>query len=297
LATEKLQKATNISTDVSSPAPDRVRAGPYSLFSLATLQGEIYEEAKKDLRHPRASKIYKQMLLDSSVGTPYALIEIMLSRPDWRVVAPKNSPEEEQSRAKMLNYNLASMERPWAEYIMEMVSYLVYGHWEGEKIFAKFTSPHGDFEGIKDLQTISQDSVEKWIFDEDTKSLKGIRQSLKNILAHRKNTPKHGYVDIPRIKFLHLRNSPKRNNPEGRSVLNSCYVDWKYKSVVEEYQTIGVTRDLGGLAVFQIHSEVLAKAAADPAGPEAILIERLKAQGQALHAGDLACGIVPVDDD
>src|SRR5690606_28930843 len=264
------------------------------MFSLATLQGEIFEQAKKDLRFPYASKIYKQMLLDSSVATPYALIEIMLTRPEWSVIIPKDAPEVEKQRAKMLNYNLASMERPFTEYIQEMVSFLIYGHWEGEKIFSKISSFHGDFEGIKNFLTISQDTVSKWIFDIDTHSLVGLRQDLKQIVSETKAklSNSKGYVDIPKIKFLHLRNSPKRNNPEGKSVLESCYLDWKYKSVIEEYQGIGVVRDMGGIPVFYIADSVIHKANADPSSSEYRLIEDLKKTGQALHAGDLACGII-----
>lgn len=290
-----LKKATNITTDLQGKGnPAKVKSGASAMFSLSTIMGQIFEESKKELRFPHASKIYKQMLLDSSVATPYSLIEIMLSRPNWKVEAPKDAPEEEKLIARKLNYNIATMTRPWVEYIQEMVSYLIYGHWEGEKIFTKIDSPHGSFEGLKDILTISQDTVDSWIFEEDRSELIGLRQSLKHIQSTLKNKGLHGYVDIPKIKFLHLRNSPKRNNPEGRSVLNACYVDWKFKSVIEEYQAIGVTRDLGGVPVFIVDSEVLEKANADPSSWEAALINRLMDMGRSMHSGDLNCGIIPV---
>lgn len=278
--------------------PDRVKMGSYSMFSLSQMNGLIYEQSKAELRYPQNSKVYKQMQLDSSVATPFSVVEILVGRPEWKIKAPKDAPEEEHSRAKMLNYNLHMMERPWAEYISEMISYPLYGHWEGEKIFRKYSTPHGDFIGCSDIQTISQDTVAKWLIDVDTKKLKGLRQDLTYIQrSSTTSTNKSSYVDIPRIKFIHIKNNPKRNNPEGKSILDACYVDWKYKSLAEEYQIIGVVKDSSGIPMLYVDAERLANAAEDPTSPDGLLVEQLKSQSSAIHAGDLSAGIMPLQYD
>lgn len=295
----ELKKASIIHgvTENLTPNENRIKGGEMSLFSLSQLNGVIYEEVKKELRAPLNKKIYKQMLNDSSIETPYNLIEMMVSKPKWKVIPKKDAPAVEKTRAKMLNYMISTTERPWSEYIVEGMSYLPYGFWLGEKIYKKITTPNGVFKGLKDIETISQDTVERWHFDDNTGANIGVRQDL-SLIPHQGSGKKFtGYVDIPKLKYLHMRNSVKRNNPEGRSILNSIYICWKYKALLEEFLTIGAIKDLGGIPIFQVHSEVLAKAAEDPNGTEATLLEQLKNMGQGLHSGDLAFGIVPVDYD
>lgn len=303
ISSQEMQKKTlNMPLDNkenTSPREDRIGWSAKSLFSLSTMNGVIYEEVQKELQHKSANRVYKSMLADSSVSTPYNLIKDQMSRPKPLVSVPEASSEEEKNRAKMIQYSLSTMERPWAEYISEMCSYMAYGHWEGEKIIGGVETPYGNFKGLKDILTISQDTVEEWIFDVDTQRMLGLNQDLKRVSSDVSNVFKspNGKVFIPRVKFLHLRNSVERNNPEGRSVLNSCYVDWKYKAIAEEYQIIGITKDLGGIPSFGIYSEILVEADKDPTSWQAALVKDLKKMGQSMHSGDLSCAIYPIDYD
>lgn len=294
MAEEELKKALNVQADVKDPSPERLSGRPQALYSLSTLNGVIYEAVRKELRHPFNLKVYKQMLDDPDVRTPYRLLKSYITRPDWRVVAPKAASEEEHKRAKLINKSLHQMERPWAEYLSEMASSQIYGFWLGEKLAKNYKFKDGSFKGMGDIQTISQDTVEEWIIDLDTHKLKGIKQDLTRIYSDASNYSSTGYVAIPRLKFIHIRNDPERNNPEGTSVLDSCYISWKYKALLEEFMSIGVIKDLSGIPIFQVDAEVLAKAELDPAGPEATLLTQLQATGQALHQGDLSCGIIPI---
>jgi len=298
LPEEKMEKTSYLATDVNlTPTEERVRNGQISLFSLSTLNGIIYEEIKKELSSPKNKRVYKQMLLDSSVATPYSLVELMVSRVPWKVVCDKEASEEEKTRAKMLNYMIKSLRRPWREYIVEMISYPIYGYWVGEKIFKNIKTPYGSFMGLNDIKTISQDTVEKWHFDTDSGNNIGLRQETSLINSAVSQTKGPNFVDIPKIKYLHLRNSAKRDNPEGRSLLNSCYLDWKYKALLEEFQTIGAIKDLGGIPIFEVSAEKLVEAANDPDSDSGQLVTQLKKTGQALHSGDLSFGIVPIDYD
>lgn len=298
---EELQKATdsgkyNVPVDTNlNPQTNRMRLGAYSLPSLQTVQGQIYEEARKELRFPQASKIYKQMSYDANVASAVSLIEAMISRAEWRIECPKDAPEEEKKRAEMLNYNLLITERPFHEYIGEMLSYLIYGFHTPEKIYAKLETPVGNFIGLQDLITISQDTVHEWIFDRNTGKLAGLEQDLSQ-LPTSSLMPFSGKskVEIPRKKFMLFRNNPKRNNPEGKSPLDSCYLEWKYLSLVSEFETIYATKGLGGILDLGIDVSFLAKAAADTTSDEALVVEQMKLQAANFHNGDEAFVITPL---
>lgn len=292
---EKLEKASFVEgTEVDlKPNEERMAGGQQSLFSLSTLNGVIYEEVRKELKDPLNKKIYKQMMLDDCIKSPYTLMEMMVSAPNWRSVAPKTSSNEEKSRAKMINYMIKSTKRDWSEYVIEAFSYVQYGFWCGEKVYNTLDTPHGAFKGITDIKTISQDTIDRWHFWRPTGDYVGLRQDLSRIV-HNSLGQLEGKVDIPSSKYLHLRNSPKRDNPEGESLLNAIYTIWKYKALLEEYLTIGVIKDMAGMPVFGVHADVLANASADPTGPDAKRIKALQDMGQAMHAGDLNSAIVPL---
>ena len=242
---------TNITTDVDlNPSDSQVRKKRYSLPSLSTVNGYITEEAKSELRFPNSVKLYKQMSLDPNVSAATEAIKMLIGRVDWSIEVPDGASAVEEDRCEKLNYNLGTTERPFQEYVSEFLSYLLYGFSVPEKIYTRIKdSPVGDFVGWKDFKTISQDTVGQWLFDRGSGDLMGLRQDTSRIdrggmLLSGEGTL-GGFNDVPRKKFLLFRNSPTRNNPEGTSPLRSCYTSWKYKSLVEEYESIGVTKDLG----------------------------------------------------
>lgn len=298
---EKAVKATqkyNVQVDSNmDPSTSRMKLGAYSLPSLQTVQGEIQEEARRELRFPQASRVYTQMSLDSNVASAVSLIEATISDTNWSIEAPKDAPQEEKDRAELINYNLMIMDRPFQEYIGEALSYLIYGFHTPEKIYAKMETPLGEFIGIKDLRTISQESVNKWVFENTTGDLAGMVQNLSDL----PNTSSFGNsrmgeseVDIPRKKFLLFRNNPKRNNPEGVSPLRGCYIEWKYLSLVEEFETIYATKGLGGILDLGIDVSFLSKASIDPGSAEATVVREMKNQAANFHNGDQAYVITPI---
>lgn len=293
---EKLAKSNSFVIDANkdlTPDPKRMKGGQVSLFSLSTLNGVINEQIKKELKDPNNKKLYKQMLNDVSIAAPYTLMLWMVLRPEWKASFPKNATAEEKNRASMISWMMKSTKRDFSEYITEAMTYPVYGFWTGEKIYDSIKTPYGTFKGIVDIKTISQDTISRWHFDRDSGDYIGLRQDLSRI-THNALGKLTGKVDIPRVKYLHLRNNPKRDNPEGESLLNAIYVIWKYKSLLEEYLTIGVIKDMSGIPVFGIAAEKLAEARADTESDAAKMVSQLEQMAQAMHSGDLNHMVVPI---
>ena len=290
-------KNLNVVTSANlDPNTQRMRMGSYSLPSLANLQGRILEESRSELRFPQSSFLYKQMLLDAAVASPLNFIIAVISRNSGKFTVPDDSSPEEIRRCEMLNYNMLVMERPWEEYIVEFLSYLAYGFSTPEKIYERnLETPMGTFTGWKDFRMVSQDTVSKWIFNRSTGILKGLQQNI-NLIPNNfvGEVPNGKKVDIPRKKFMLFRNNPQRNNPEGVSPLKCVYKSWKMKGLIEEYQTIGVSKDLGGVVELGVDVGYLAKAQNDPNSSEAQVLSAMKLSAANMHSGDQSYVITPI---
>jgi hypothetical protein len=86
----------------------------------------------------------------------------------------------------------------------------------------------------------SQESLQEWIFDENSGSVKAmVQQCVSDAQVH----------VIPLERSLLFRTKIIRDNPEGRSLLRNAYRPWYFKKHIEEIEGIGIERDLAGLPV------------------------------------------------
>ena len=67
------------------------------------------------------------------------------------------------------------------------------------------------------------------------------------------------HVFIPIEKLLLFRTTEKKGNPEGRSAYRSAYEPWYYIRRIQNFEAIGVERDLAGMPKIGIPPELLAK--------------------------------------
>jgi hypothetical protein len=276
-----------------------MRLGSYSYPSLSTQNGRIFEAAKKELLFPHASKVYKQMSLDPNIAAARTLIDSMLTRGQWSIKVDEDAPQEEKDRCEQLNFNLMTMDRPWDEYLVEFMTYIDYGFNPCEKLYQKMETPLGNFIGWKDFRTISQETVEDWVLNTKTGDLDGLIQDLSLIIhdseTYENGTNKRGSkAEVSAKKFMLFRNRAVRNNPQGRSSFDGCYLDWKYRGVVSEYQTIGVTKDTAGTIYLGVDAGYRAKALANPSGPEAANIAEMERQAASFTANDQAFVSMPI---
>ena len=93
----------------------------------------------------------------------------------------------------------------------------------------------------------AQESLNEWIYDEDTDTLIGMSQI---------PAPDYQERRIPLSKALHFVTTSSKGNPEGRSPLRnarrSCYM----KTQIEDLEGIGIERDLVGYPTLYIPLEV-----------------------------------------
>lgn len=240
----------------------RLRLGEIGTLGLKQVNGRIYEESRRELRYPEAAKTFRLMAQDATVSSALSLFEMMVSQVEWEVDTGTEPDAAMQEKAKFLKECMSDMDHTWREFIKELTSEFTYGYSVHEKVFRRRLhtagSKYNDGKiGIKKLPVRSQDTLVEWLYSGDGRDLIGVKQSLaavENGVRYSNLAAFLGSSDIiiPRKKFLLFRVDPKRDNPEGQSPLRNCYFAWKYRTMIEEQEAVGVTRDMNGMPTLYI---------------------------------------------
>lgn len=180
---------------------------------------------------------------------------------------------EAEELAVFVETCLHDMADPWADCLSQIVTMIVFGFSYHEIVYKKRNGPNPDLPyqgsrftdgkvGWANLAGRAQETLFRWEFD-DNGNIVGFWQ-----LA----PPKFQLRYIPLSKAILFRTTAYKNNPEGRSVFRSAYRSWFLKKRIEEYEAIGVERDLAGLPVFGVPYQLMTEGAtpAEKATLEAI---------------------------
>lgn len=218
--------------------------------------GVITEEFLNRLRGQEGARAYREMAdNDPVVGALLFAIERLLMRVEWRI-DPFIGPDEDEPTAADLEVAdfvescRHDMSDSWNSTISQILSFLTYGWSFHEIVYKRRIGPdksdpkqrsrYSDGKiGWRKLPIRGQETLIRWQFD-DTGSIQGMEQL----------DPSTGVrALIPMEKALLFRTTTVKGNPEGRSVIRNAYRSWFYKRRIEEFEAIGIERDLAGLPV------------------------------------------------
>lgn len=259
--------STLLDTSVEGEVKQVKEISPYEAMGAPGLKrsgGWIDEEFLPALKGRKAIHVYREMSLnDPTVGSLLFTIEMLLRQVSWTVTADENTPEQEAA-VQFLEECMQDMSHSWSDLIAEILSMLVYGWswfeitykkrvgpWEKDpKKKSKFTDSKI---GWRKIEIRSQETLHRWLFDEE-----GGIQALVQIPP-----PKYQQKVVPISRSLLFRMGVHKNNPEGVSLLRRAYRPWYMKKRLEEFEAIGIERDLAGLPVAKIPATMFSST--DPA--------------------------------
>jgi hypothetical protein len=220
--------------------------------------GYIDEEFLPALRGRKAIQVFKEMSLnDSMVGALMFAIDKLIRQVEWRVVPCDQTPEQVEA-AEFVEQCMEDMSHSWDDFIGEVLSMLVYGFSWHEIVYKKRIGPwesdgkkrskYTDGKiGWRKMPIRSQETMLRWVFDETG----GVRALVQ--LA----PPQYKTTVIPIEKSLLFRTDVSKGNPEGRSLLRNAYRSWYFKKRLEEFEAVGVERDLAGMPVARVPADYL----------------------------------------
>lgn len=243
------------------------------------VENTVLQLGKSDLSVNKAFYTYRDMKLDGIISGSMSFIKAVLSKGNYQIAYHVDSNQQEKALIDALNLSLETMEDyDKKRLISNWLQMLDYGcslnEVVCERVGGKFV--------FKTISPIHLTSVEK--FEMDGGRLKRLKLSspdndglLVNVGTEQKN--------INGDKVLFFRVEPDSDFPLGKSLLYGAYTAWKAKKILQEYEAIGVAKNLSGVLDIKVPSEYINKFYAEPNSEEAIYVANLLTQAEMLHAG------------
>ena len=307
----EIEKAESTGKVVTRPLTEKGQ--PQILTSTRFIQ----DQRRIDLKMPSRLCTFDKMAEDDSVANSIDVTNILVTTAmqNGEFVSPSGSSTSKIA-AEFLNYAIRNMQMgTWLESMNNAASDLQYGF--ALQNIVVTTSAAGQFKGAKILKKLSprdQKSVFGWVWDKKLRDLKGFVQKPNSVQLREPRATEFergillssisngllrpNYPFISTQQALHFRHNPTNNNPQGDSPLTHVYDAWKEKKLVERYEVVGVSKDLGGAVVLRVPSELVERANDPTNYPlEAAEYAQLQKDAGALHAGETSYIVLTSDVD
>lgn len=261
----RTKNQTNIEKAVApSDQPVRFQLGEVGYSGLHMFNGVSVEEMKRELNFPNNVKTYREMSMHSCINSCLSLYDNLISKVTWRVVPPKDATEEEKTQAEFIEQCIHDMDLSFRSVIKDALSSNIYGFAVQEKVYRRRYLSNGSKYndgkiGLKKIALRNQETIEKFIFDDTTDELVGVKQNLNNVTGILRTKNASNIVNLPRNKFMLVTTGRNRQDPYGKSPLRDVYLAWRYLTVIQEIEAQGVARDLQGLPVLSIPAQYMSE--------------------------------------
>jgi hypothetical protein len=220
--------------------------------------GYIDEEFLPQLRGRKAVQVYKEMSEnDPTVGALLFVIDRLLRNVQWRV-EPAGKSKEQQFQAQHVEQCMEDMDVAWGDFITEALSMLVYG-WSWHEIVYKrrmglwtkdlrHKSKFNDgLIGWRKMPIRAQETLFRWVFTDAGETAAMLQMA----------PPRFQTTALPIERSMLFRFKHHKGNPEGVSMLRNAYRPWYMKKRLEEFEAVGIERDLAGLPIVKVPVEYL----------------------------------------
>jgi len=265
----------------------------------------IQDQKKTDLKMPTRLQTFDDMSLDDAVYNSMDITNLLVITALYggEIVPGPSGSRISKIAADFLNYCIRNIAYgTWLDVLQNAVTDIKYGFSILNIVVGRFTKGRykGSF-GIKKLAPRDQKSLYGWLWDKNNREIIGfVQQPMIKNSRNFKVSDYKGYITdlsigkyyeskypiIRKNQMLHFTYNSTNNNPQGDPPLIHCYTAWMEKRLIEEYEVIGISKDLGGIVVLRVPSELIEKANDPSNNPEAAAEYKAIQQNTAdLHAG------------
>lgn len=259
---------------------------------LTQYGGMIDEEWLNKLKGDLGKKRFREMAdNDDTVGSILFAIEMLLRNVEWRVEPFDDTPDRKED-AEFVESLMQDLSHTWEDLIAEILTMLIFGFAPFEIIYklrggptdtdktrqSKFTD---NKIGWRKIELRAQETIYQWEFNEEDGEVTGLWQMPPLSGAN---------IFIPIDKLIVFKTTSRKSNPEGRSILRSAWIKYSRKLHIEDMEAIGVERDLAGMPMFYVPTEMTDENA--DAATKAQL-EEYKKIGRNIKNDQQACLVLP----
>jgi hypothetical protein len=281
------------------PIPSSRELGQSGIISGSKF---IQETRKRELAMPTRFATFDKMCEDDAIFNSIDITNL-------HTVAAlhggkfRSKTKKGQIAADFLNYSIRNMNNcTWLDVCNHAVSDLKNGFSLAELIVKKRNyGPHSGNRVLDKIAPRYNSSMYGWVYDDSFNNVIGIVQKppwrqkkvgvgkwahdgIKRLSTHKWKEQKYPFIELERL--LHAKHNGTAGNPQGDSPLLHCYDAWVEKKLIENYEVVGVSKDLGGMVLVRVPSEIVERAH-DPDGSEEDKEEYAALQRDAadLHSG------------
>lgn len=225
------------------------------------------DEFLPELKGRKAIHKFREMRdNDATIGAVMYATEQVLRDVKFKVVPTEKGNQESEKWANFVEGILDDMEHTLDDHISEALGSLTYGFGWFEVVYkrrvgpeqrlAKKRSKYSDnLIGIRKIASRAPWTINK--FDVDTYS-----GEVKGIFQNTFNRP-NGSNYIPKNKSLYYRTTVINGDPSGRSILRNAYTSYERLKNIQDYEAIGIERELAGIPVGRLPADYLSPDASD----------------------------------
>ena len=235
----------------------------------------IYEERKRELRYPKAAQTYREMSTEAPViASILYLCNSAIRSLSWTVQDGKSTTQAEakaNAKAKaFLETAIDGLDTPWAQIVEESLSALVYGFCFFETVY-KIDEKTGMIRW-HDFAPRSQSSLLGWKYAGD------------NCTHYIQYDPVSGrQIEIPISRGILVNINKTRRNPEGQSLLRSCYIPYRYIQQLQQIEAIGIERSMNGFPVITMPAGINLMSSDNEPAENAAIREEIAKMGEGIR--------------
>jgi len=230
---------------------------------LRRVGGFVIDDQLNALRGSNAVNAWREMSdNDPVVGAMLFAIERLLLKVDWRV-DPYSDPGEQPTPedlavAEFVDSCRHDLNESWSSLIQGILSMLVFGFSFHELVYKRRIGPDQADPAKRSKFTDGKIGWRKIAFRDQLTRWQWHFGPDGGIDAMVQWDPSTGRnATIPIEKALLFRTTTAKNNPEGRSILRNAFRPWYYKRRIEEFEAVGIERDLAGLPIAYVPPALL----------------------------------------
>lgn len=243
------------------------------------IENTVLTLGKKELNINHAFQTYRDMKYDGIISGSMSFIKAVLSKGDFYIQPHSNATKEEIKTVEAINDSLNNSKGFTKKRILnQWLSLLDYGCSLSEVVAER---KGGKFV-FSAISPIHLTTVQRFEMKD------GMLQKL--ILNKPENDgllmdTSHTQEEVDGRKVLFIRLESDSDFPLGKSLLYGAYTAWRTKKILQEYEAIGVAKNLSGVLDIRVPSEYINKYYSEPNSLEAIYVDNMLEQASMLHAG------------
>lgn len=225
------------------------------------------DEFLPQLKGTRAIKKYREMRdNDSTIGAVMYATEQVLRDVKLKVVPSDKNNETAVKEAEFIETVLEDMDHTLDDHISEALSFLTFGFSWFEVVYKRRVGPderdpkkHSKYSdgriGVRKIASRAPWTISRFDVDKPSGEVLGIYQNTFSV------SNKQNY--IPKRKSIYYRTTVINGDPSGRSILRNAYTSYERLQGIQNFEAIGIERELAGIPVAEIPSAYLSPDASD----------------------------------